>query len=304
MGKRLMKSKKNKKFQEQTLLNKTRKMRKLNCSPKKNPKNFTCYTDKSLHKLKKYWNMRHPDRKITSNNSVEIWQKLRNYMNDICSTEACWLRQKFIENNLDKDLRSYTFAPKSPASWKKNKNEWLSSVDIEKVMKQFEETYPGFVFIGPTPIDFDKKKLYNNCVWNELCNFDLKNYIKQNKKMIGVVFNMDPHYKSGSHWMCMMIDIPKSIIYYFDSNGDRHPKEIKKLFERIQQQGKPLGIDFKFYENHPFEHQKGNTECGIYVLYFLIEILKGNKDYKYFTEQKITDDEMEKYRKIFFNDDL
>jgi len=235
---------------------------------------------------------------------MEIWSKLKENMEHICDTEACWLRQKFIDHNLDSELRNYTFAPKSPAKWKKNKNEWLSSVDIEKVMKQYEKAFPHFVFIGPTPLDFDKKKLYNTCVWDELCKFNLNKYLKKNKTKIGIIFNMDPHYKDGSHWMAMMIDIPRQIIYYFDSNGDKCPKEIKKLVDRIKQQGLQVNINFKFYENHPYEHQKGDTECGIYTLYFISEILQGKKDYKFFTSQRITDDDMEKYRKIFFNEDL
>ena len=280
--------------------------KKLNCSPKnpKNIKDFTCYTAESLDKLKKYWNSRHPDEKILTNNSAEIWSQLKDNMSNVCNTEACWLRQKFIDNNLDAELRTYTFAPKSPETWIKNKNEWLSSTDIEKVMKQYERTYPHFVFLGPSPLDFDKKKVYNACVWEELCNFDLKKYLKQNKTKIGIIFNMDPHYKDGSHWMCMMVDITKQLIYYFDSNGDKCPKEIKKLIERIQQQGHSFDLDFKFKENHPYEHQQGDTECGIYVLYFIITILTGKHNYNLFTNQKITDDDMEKYRKIYFNPSL
>ena len=277
--------------------------KKLNCSPKKSNEiqKFTCYTSESLSKLKKFWNARHPDNKILTNNSEEIWSQLKENMANVCDTEACWLRQKFIDNNLDADLRTYTFAPKSPLAWTKNKNEWLSSTDIEKVMKQYEHTYPHFAFIGPSPLDFDKKKLYNACVWEELCNFDLKKYLKKNKTKIGIIFNMDPHYKGGSHWMCMMVDISKQIIYYFDSNGDKCPKEINNLVERIQEQGRAFNIDFKFEENHPYEHQEGDTECGMYVLYFIITILTGKRNYKFFTSQKITDDDMEKYRKIFFN---
>ena len=99
----------------------------------------------------------------------------------------------------------------------------------------------------------------------------------------------------------MYIDIPKKIIYYFDSVGDKAPKQISKLVKKIQYQGNELGIDLKYKENHPFEHQKGNTECGIYVIYFITEILEGKKDLDYFTTNKINDDEMEKYRKIYFN---
>ena len=188
---------------------KKKKFHKIRCSPQTKKKEYTCYSDESLSKLKKFWNARHPDSKIKSNNSYEIWQYLRNALENVCESENCWLKQKFISSNLDKDLLNYTFAPKSPETWKKNKNTWLSSVDIEKVMKQYENAYSNFAFIGPSPIDFDTPKIYNTCVWDELCKFDLGYFLKKNKTKIGIIFNTDPHYKGGSHWVCMYIDIPK-----------------------------------------------------------------------------------------------
>jgi len=276
---------------------------KLKCSPKTKKKNYTCYSDESLIKIKNIWNQKHPHKLIKSNKSLEIWKDLKNNLNDVCSTEACWLKQKFMENNIDKELMNYTFAPTAPSSWRtaKGKNTWLSSIDIEKVMKQYENTYKNFAFLGPSPIDFDSKNESNQCVWEELCKFNLSSFLKKNKTKIGIVFNTDPHTKGGSHWICMFIDIPKNIIYYFDSVGDKPPKQINILAKRIQEQGKKLNLNLEYKYNHPFEHQFGNTECGIYVIYFITEILEGKKDFDYFTSNKISDKDMEKYRSIYFN---
>jgi len=278
-----------------------KKFIKLRCSPKTKKKGYTCYSDESLLKLKKFWNARHPDATINTNNSFEIWQKLRNSLSNVCESESCWLKQKFISNNLDKNLLNYTFAPKAPESWKKDKNTWLSSIDIEKVMKQYEDAFPNFAFIGPSPIDFDTPKVYNTCVWDDLCKFNLSSFIKKNKTNIGIIFNTDPHYKGGSHWVGMYIDLKKQIIFYFDSVGDAIPNEILKLVKKIQIQGKELGLDLKFDSNYKFDHQKGNTECGMYVLYFIIEVLENKKDLNFFKTNRITDEQMEDYRKIFFN---
>ena len=100
-------------------------------------------------------------------------------------------------------------------SWKKNPEEWLNSVDIEDVMKQYEKKVPTFMFIGPSPIDFDKHLLYGECVWDELCKFKLENILKKGKNKIGIIFNLDPHYKNGSHWISMFIDIRKKFIFFF-----------------------------------------------------------------------------------------
>ena len=45
-------------------------------------------------------------------------------------------------------------------------------------MKQWEDKYKTFVFLGPSPIDFNKKITKTDCVWNDLCGFNLKNILK------------------------------------------------------------------------------------------------------------------------------
>ena len=81
-------------------------------------------------------------------------------MKDLCNTEKCWLKQNFMINNLDPELKNYTFAPPSPVEWKHDPNTWLTSIDINKIMKQYEIAYPSFIFIGPSPINFDRKQKF------------------------------------------------------------------------------------------------------------------------------------------------
>ena len=256
------------------LKNKTQKevkLKKVMCSPKdKNELNdFTCYTDKNLYKLRDLWNARHPDVQIMTNDGKEIHKTLTKYMSDICNKESCWLKQNFMDIKTKNELTE-SFAPVSPEEWKKNPNEWLSSVDIMKVMKQYEKAYKCFDFIGPSPIDFDTKMLYGECVWDELCNFSLSEQIKKGKTKIGIIFNTDPHDKPGQHWISMFINIKNKKIFFFDSVGDKAPKQIMVLVNRIIKQGKKLNMNIKFDQNHPVEHQYGDTECGIYSLFFIL----------------------------------
>lgn len=271
------------------------------CSPATPIKDqkFSCYTSESLERLRELWNKRHPDAKIKSNEPKKIWQSLRENMSNVCEKESCWLRQNFAKHDLTKELSHYTFAPQAPKEWKKNINEWLSSIDIDKVMRQYEKSYPSFAFLGPSPIDFDSLKLYGECVWEELCNFNLRNMMAKNKKKIGIVFNLDEHWKDGSHWTSMFIDVPSEQICYFDSGGEKAPIEVLKFKDRVISQGKGSGLNFKFEENYPFEHQMKDTECGIYCLYFISQMIK-NPNFKPFKGKRIPDKEMEKYRRIFF----
>ena len=48
-------------------------------------------------------------------------------------------------------------------------------------MRQLEDKYSNFQFIGPSPIDFDDHKINGDCVWEELCQFNLAKTLKQNK---------------------------------------------------------------------------------------------------------------------------
>jgi hypothetical protein len=295
---RKYKSYKNKRTKNKKFKNKrTKKFRLLNCSPSAKH-NFTCYSSRSLDKLKHLWNKAHGDLKITTNNSREIWEKLNQNLSKICNDERCWMSQNFMANNLDPELKNHTFAPTSPQIWKKNPNEWLNSEDINKVMRQYEKAYPSFVFIGPSPIDFNKKKLFGQCVWNKLCNFDLNSYIKLGKTKIGIIFNLDPHYKEGSHWICIFIDANK-YIFYFDSNADPTPKQITQFIKKVRKQAKELNRNLKYYRNST-EHQASDSECGMYVLFVIIQLLQNKMTPEMF-KKRIPDKYMEDLRKVFFN---
>ena len=287
--------------------NKSIHLKKINCSPK--PKgeinDFSCYTNKSLYKLRDLWNARHPDVKITSNSPKEIHRFITEKLSGVCNKESCWLKQKGEFGPMQSDIAD-SFAPESPPEWKKNPNEWLSSIDIINVMKQYENAYKCFDFIGPTPIDFDTRKLYGECVWDELCNFNLEDQIKQGKTKIGIIFNTDPHNKPGQHWISMFINIKKKEIFFFDSTGDKPVPEIMVLVERIKEQGLNLKkkINFKFDSNEGIEHQYGNTECGVYSLYFIVHMLEDKTTEHYLKTHKLKDEYINKFRHIYFNDSL
>ena len=290
----------------------TKKFKELMCSPsRKNKKDYSCYNDNTLKKMRKRWNRTHKKDKIESNRSKDIWVELNKNLRKVCNKESCWLEQDFM-NGVDKDeIKRKTWAPQHPETWKDNPNTWLNSLDIEGVMKQYEDTYKDFKFIGPSPIDFDTIMEENNsdnykgkkqAVWPELKNLNINKQKKKGINKIGIIFNLDPHTKGGSHWVAMYIDIKKSKIYYFDSNGIDAPKQVKALVKRIKAQGRAIGKNFS-YEHNSFEHQMEDTECGIYTLYFIINMLKG-RNFSYFKQNRIADETMMKLRKKYFNQQL
>lgn len=271
------------------------------CSPTAENNGYTCYSSKSLDKLKNLWNLRHPDVKITATSPKKIWKALKKNMSNVCSTEKCWLHQEFAKDKITSEIANYTFAPTAPENWKSNPNEWLSSVDIEAVMKQHEKKMNNFVFIGPSPIDFDVQLSYGECVWDDLCKFKLEKHIKNGKNAIGFIFNLDPHFKDGSHWFSTFVDLKKKFLFFIDSTGDSMPKQVRVLVDRIIEEAHQLNIPLTLYENKK-AHQRTNTECGIYSLFIILELLYKRKTPQYFMTTRVPDKDMIILRKKYFNE--
>ena len=270
----------------------------LKCGPVQE-NHFTCYNNETLHKLRDGWNARHPDARVETNDPEEIWIAMKERMRGMCRNEACWLKHITGVSIAD----DATFAPEAPKSWIRDPDEWLSSEEIENVMKQYEHKFPAFEFLGPSPSDYSAPKLAGVCVWEELCNFSLKKYLDSGTTKIGVIFNTDPHTEDGSHWVSLFINIAPSnnYIFFFDSTGDRPQKEIREFVKTVTQQGRAAGIRFKYYENRK-QHQKRNTECGMYALYMIANLIKGTRTPEDFMRgERIPDSHMLEFRNEYFN---
>ena len=297
------------KMKKDKMKNESKEFKALNCSPENqnqnNPKHFTCFSDDDLHKLRSMWNARHPDLKINSNNSKEIWEILKNNYASVCNKESCWIKQIAKGTKMERELMD-SFAPVSPEEWKKNPTEWLSSVDITQVMRQYEKAYVCFDFVGPSPIDYDTQQLYGECVWEELCHFNLDEQIKKGKTKIGIIFNTDPHYKDGSHWISLFINIKKGNIFFFDSAGDKIPDQVMKFVNMVTEQGRSLTnrINFKFDQNYPVDHQQNTYSCGVYSLFFIVHMLEDKVTGHYLKTHRFKDSYIESFRNKYFNQEL
>ena len=295
----------------------------------------SCLTSEKLQKVKNAYNSKHPNHHVLGTTDSEIYQEIANRFGDSCKEEKCWIRKLLGENDI-KPL----YRPTSPADWKKNPVEWLSNFDIEAVMNQYEETYPEFEFLGPVPIDFDKRSKKgddNTCVSKDVCAFHLDEKIKQGKTKMGIVFNLSPSTSSGSHWVSLYVHLPDTLMknnkiqptaarggeenvnenvkenvnenatmlggdletemggkgqswnqnsaycFFFDSAGESAPKQIEELVIRLQTEWNtnpkinPGKTEMFYDSNHRTraDHQQGNTECGVYSIFFLTTMLTG-----------------------------
>ena len=251
----------------------------LNCSPIVKGKTLlqdTCYTPDALDQIKQAYNKNNSDNPITTTDSKIIIQELRTRLTQ-CGKEDCWLNQ-IKDSEARRHLDKILFAPDQPHEWKNNPTEWLSNYDITAVLEQYEEAYPEFILLGPSSINYDTKLPEENgkCVWEDICRLSLQDLDNRGKRKLGIVFNLDKHDEPGSHWVSLFVDMDRGFIFYFDSGLNPVPQEITRLKNTITTQGKLLNkpIRFIFIKNKK-EHQKSNTECGMYSLYFIITMLTG-----------------------------
>lgn len=294
----------------------TRRIKKLNCSPAVIDKTVvpdSCLTADVLMQLKETYNENHPDTRITSSAPLHVWHDMKKRLR-LCKREDCWLNQ-IEDTTVRASLDEYLFAPDRPAKWKQRPHTWLTNFDIIHVLRQYEDAYPEFKLIGPSPIDFDTRLPEKNdeCVWDELCMFDIKQSMMEGKRKYGIVFNLDKHYQPGSHWVSMFVDLDDHFIFYMDSQGDSIPAEIDVLAKRIISQGLTMvpPISIQYHENCPTGHQRGNNECGMYTLYFIITMLTNKTDNKmfanplekirFFKRKRISDKYVFNLRQLYFN---
>jgi hypothetical protein len=217
----------------------------------------SCFTKEAIQAMTDAHNKENPSSLISSNLSPkEKWLRLREHMSH-CDQDACWLNA--LPSKDKQFLQDQLFVPPKPTEWEKNPNTWLTNFDIAKVLNQYELSHPEFMFIGPSPIDYDTKRNKTECVCNRLCNFSVSKQLKLGKKKIGIVFNLDPHDKGGSHWVAMFIDLQDQFLFYFNSTGEEIQPQLLKFKDTVISQGiRDLG-KMDYYVN-TFEHQRSNTE--------------------------------------------
>ena len=289
------------------------------CAPNKEFSDNSCFTLNDLKKMSISYNIFVDEGKINSskinikNDKKHLLQELTTKLENICDNQICWLKQEFVKKMKDKDILD-TFRPNGP----EGKFEWLSTIHINDVMSQYEKKYTDFKFFGAVPIDFDDLPFLGI----KDINFD--ELYDSGKRKIGFVFNLDEHWKSGSHWVALYSDLEKKQIYFFDSYGKRPEKRIRNLVKRIsnwcykkkccsKDKCKQIDLSDSFMRpeskneiedkinveyNHN-RHQYKGSECGVYSLNFILRQLNGDSFHD-IVDKKTLDDQIHKCRDVYF----
>ena len=240
-----------------------------------------------LENFRKVYNSEHEDK---IKDSDDVWSELKRKMHSKCKTGRV---ECIVAHLMNK--------PKAPQSWMVNPTEWLSSIDIENVEKQYMKLFKKYKFLGCIPIDFDLKSKSGKCLVNFLCSLKIKDLISQGFYQYGIVFNTDKHDGPGQHWFALYCDIRPELEYgrvtYFDSYANKPESEIKVLMSRWKTEIDSLNLFKKPMElsRNTTKHQFKDSECGMYSLYFhhccLLEIPM---------DERIPDEVINKFRQLLF----
>ena len=302
---------------------------KYNCAPGIDNNIYTkCFKHDQLALIIRYINEKYNKNYSNDMSYDDMIDIINNYIDCDKDNYICWIKSSFINNIMkyfismgDKNktketlnIIKYTFRPTGP----KNSLEWLSTIDINLVMNQYEKTYNNFLFLGATPCDFEE-------IDNHIKNINFDKLIESNKYILGHVINLDKHYLTGSHWVALYVNLLNNKIFFFDSSGRPPNKLIKKFITKIiiyfnkkskqykylrnakmifdaYPKDKNLQYFYRYIKYNNVKHQKFDTECGIYSIHFLTSMLENMEDFDNYIKNRKPDNMMIKYRKIIFNE--
>lgn len=253
-------------------------------------------------------------------NRFEAFEQLKKNLN--CKHLKCVLTKDFIKYSKDK-LSDLFMKNMKITSDSYEKKKWLSNLDIDLVMNQFEYIFVNFLYTGTVLIDFDHEKMlqvYKNFFLIDDSNKKIKCFHYQknfcsNKKYsinsIATVYNTASSKESqGKHWIttfCQKVDKKNIFVYFFDSLGYSIPLEIIQFFDTLKKLFEKYDLSLCIFDNYNIKHQYSNSECGVYAITFIKTLLENSSNLKkayklYFKnpEKKISDSEIEKNRKKYF----
>ena len=290
------------------------------CAPSKKYYEGTCFTVESLTKIANAYNKyvkNNPEKII---NITPIRKELLKQINDRIPTcngdQICWLDVEWIKQIKDPEIHNNTFRPKGP----QGRFKWLSTTNINEIIAQYESKYKDFHFLGAVPYDFEDLDQL------QIGNIMYDHLFEAGFKKLGMVINLDEHWKKGSHWVALFINLETPQIYFFDSYGTRPRKRIAEFVKKTafwfykkyklngnsNESNSDSDLDQNFmtktknkYEKlfdiryNTIRHQYKNSECGVYSVNFILRLLNV-KTFDNICKNITSDDEINELRKEYF----
>ncbi len=253
-----------------------------------------CSDASGIEVMKKLIQNLNPGEAPKNMSNKEVVEKTKKTLN--CDEESCVVAHPEFEKIAGKktadEIKKKRFKPDGP--W--NSKEWLNNFNIDQVLDQWKDIYPGFIHIPFQMRDFEQQN-------TELATINLADEYRNGMKSFGTVVNTDPSDKGGTHWFCIYGDFDSSLITleYFNSSGELPLTEIHEwLHKSCNLLEKKMGKKVKIVIVSRNEIQKSDSECGLFSMFYIYSRLN-DIPYQYFSKLgSVTDDDMYEFRKYLF----
>lgn len=227
-------------------------------------------------------------------------------------SESCVLNNpdfvKFVEKK-DSDLVKHTLINNFKTKGPRDSTKLLSNFNIDDTLFRWSREFRDFFPCSFSMIDFYK-------VSSEFGTIDISKVFSGKEsyrdpldgslhggpfRTFACVINTDVSYGRGKHWVCMFADHrgEKCTIEYFNSSGNPPNEDVTKWMEKQRSNMLKICDKVDTITVTNIVHQKSNTECGMYVLYYIRSRLDGIP-FIYFLTKRIDDSIVTEFRKHVF----
>jgi len=222
------------------------------------------------------------------------------------NSEVCLLSKLIIESKnsavvsqAKKDLVT-KYKPKGPRGTKK----WTSNIELDAVLADWKKEFDGLYAYSFCTIDFAR-------IGGSLAKAPVRRLIERGFTHLACIVNTDTSTGPGQHWVCVFVDARAPAdgdqpwtVEFFDSAGSPPQREIVRWMEETKKDVEALRATddlVKTIAVTDVEHQKHNTECGLYALYYIRRRCEGHPHTVFVDGPVIRDAEMVEFRQHVFS---
>ncbi len=224
--------------------------------------------------------------------AVAKWTKVKDYVMAKkvlgCTNDGCVLEK--VDNPQADEIKKVALKAEGPA----NSKELISNFNIADIFKQLEAKFPDF-----QGYPFQYHDFINHAESEPMKDPPSPD---KSKKTYGIVVNTDVTGGPGIHWFALFVDMRKApwTIEYFNSSGNKPQAPINQWMQKLKDQICSAGQCEIILSNDRFQHQKGDTECGLYSMYYIWSRLNGVSYTDFGNGERIPDAKMTEFRKQLF----
>ena len=251
-----------------------------------------CSTDEALELVKrlieKLAAQNNKDVRVSTMSKESIIDKAKEFLD--CDDESCIFAKKEFEDVVGvrtaEDIKDKIFKPSGP--WKDNT--WLSNVNIDDVLDQWADIYPGYSHIPYKMID-------------TLKSVKIPSLYRDGIKTFSIVINTDKSTGKGIHWFCIFVEFTdkECFLEYFNSTGSRPMKQVHEWLHKTKHDiEQKLNKPTKIVNASKIELQEGTSECGLFALWYIYSRLNGIPAEYFSKPESASDDTMFEFRKYVF----